>query len=144
MPPGFQLLDNFVSSITYEFSPQDGAVSRMFDALTKEAGEHGILDWGISQTRCDAPRNADVGGGRSLTQSHDILCWGMPRTAWRTCSCELSARTMRKQIDALMQRGVYRPLHMYKRESCQRAQCYYTQFKQVQTSAQQETGPGYR
>jgi len=52
MPPGFQLLDNFVSSITYEFSPQDGAVSRMFDALTKEAGEHGILDWGISQTRC--------------------------------------------------------------------------------------------
>jgi len=52
MPPGFQLLDDFVSSITYEFSPQDGAVSRMFDALTKEAGEHGILDWGISQTRC--------------------------------------------------------------------------------------------
>jgi hypothetical protein len=45
------MLDDFVASTTYEFPLMEGSVSRLFAALTKDASSHGILDWGISQTR---------------------------------------------------------------------------------------------
>ena len=51
LPAGFSLLDDFASSVTYEFPLHDGAVARVFDAMTQHAQQHGILDWGLSQTR---------------------------------------------------------------------------------------------
>ena len=58
------MLDNFATSITYEFPYQDGTVSGLFDALTQASRDHGIQDWGISQTRYDGgPHTVPSNGG---------------------------------------------------------------------------------
>ena len=97
LPAGFSLLDDFASSVTYEFPLHDGAVARVFDAMTQHAQQHGILDWGLSQTRYpgdaavgQAPKNGDVdccdhGRGRAVGPGG--------RPASRTCFCGSSART---------------------------------------------------
>ena len=51
LPAGYKMLDNFATSITYEFPYLEGSVSGLFDSLTRSSKDNGILDWGISQTR---------------------------------------------------------------------------------------------
>lgn len=43
-------LDNFTTNVSYEFQPAPGLIPRLFDEIQRNKADHGIEDWGISQT----------------------------------------------------------------------------------------------
>ena len=43
-------LDNFATNVSYEFSASPGLISELFTRIEDQKGEHGIIDWGLSQT----------------------------------------------------------------------------------------------
>ena len=51
LPPGFKKYDTFSNTISYDFSTEPGAISRLFSEIEKNKNLHGIMEWGVSQTR---------------------------------------------------------------------------------------------
>jgi len=50
LPEGFKRLDSFAGNFSYEFPYRPNVLADLFEELTERASEHGIVDWGISQT----------------------------------------------------------------------------------------------
>eukprot|EP00160_Parvularia_atlantis_P010481 Unigene2049_Nuclearia_a/m.6373 Unigene2049_Nuclearia_a/g.6373 ORF Unigene2049_Nuclearia_a/g.6373 Unigene2049_Nuclearia_a/m.6373 type:complete len:631 (-) Unigene2049_Nuclearia_a:124-2016(-) len=50
LPEGFKRIDSFAGNFSYEFPAKENAVARVFDDLSQNAKQHGIVDWGLSQT----------------------------------------------------------------------------------------------
>ncbi|KAJ3333017.1 hypothetical protein HDU76_012101 [Blyttiomyces sp. JEL0837] len=50
LPQGWRKVDAFATNTSYEFPSKPGVISYLFEAVEKSKNEHGILDWGISQT----------------------------------------------------------------------------------------------
>jgi hypothetical protein len=51
LPKGSKPIDNFEGLFSYEFVPPNGYLSTLFDRVEAEKSNHGILDWGLSQSR---------------------------------------------------------------------------------------------
>ena len=47
---GFKKLDSFTTNSSYEFKSEQGTISNLFKLIESNKKEHGILDWGVSQT----------------------------------------------------------------------------------------------
>ncbi|KAK3828786.1 MAG: hypothetical protein J3Q66DRAFT_307161 [Benniella sp.] len=50
LPIGAKKLDAFVTSESWEFETQPGLIQRLFEEIEAHKHEHGIDDWGLSQT----------------------------------------------------------------------------------------------
>jgi ABC-type multidrug transport system ATPase subunit len=51
LPKGWKRLDSFSTNMTYEFPLSSKSfVPRLFELIERDKNEHGILDWGLSQT----------------------------------------------------------------------------------------------
>ncbi|KAJ3203256.1 hypothetical protein HDU67_010287, partial [Dinochytrium kinnereticum] len=50
LPPGCKKIDAFATNTSYEFPPSNGIISSLFQQIEAGKSDHGILDWGISQT----------------------------------------------------------------------------------------------
>ncbi|KAI8361481.1 P-loop containing nucleoside triphosphate hydrolase protein [Mortierella sp. GBAus27b] len=50
LPAGAKKLDAFVTSESWEFESQPGLIQRLFEEIEAHKHEHGIDDWGLSQT----------------------------------------------------------------------------------------------
>ena len=43
-------MDAFAGTFTYEFPNAEGVLATLFEELGKNSAQHGIQDWGVSQT----------------------------------------------------------------------------------------------
>ncbi|KAF9914359.1 hypothetical protein BX616_008450 [Lobosporangium transversale] len=50
LPPNSKRLDSFVTSESWEFDNSPGLIQRLFEEIEAHKHEHGIDDWGLSQT----------------------------------------------------------------------------------------------
>ena len=50
LPPTATLLDSFVTNVSFEFEASPGLIPSLFDNIGEFGSEHGIEDWGLSQT----------------------------------------------------------------------------------------------
>ena len=50
MPQGWSRIDNYETSISYEFPATKGAISKLFMEIEANRDQIGILDWGLGQT----------------------------------------------------------------------------------------------
>ncbi|KAI9002146.1 hypothetical protein DFJ74DRAFT_696885 [Hyaloraphidium curvatum] len=50
LPPGWNKVDSFSTTASYEFVPQPGLIAKLFERVEARKEELGIDDWGISQT----------------------------------------------------------------------------------------------
>ncbi|KAJ3070542.1 hypothetical protein HDU98_006470 [Podochytrium sp. JEL0797] len=50
LPAGWKKVDAFVTNTAYEFPGSSHAISGLFEQMEMFKGEHGILEWGVSQT----------------------------------------------------------------------------------------------
>ncbi|KAF9098547.1 hypothetical protein BGX27_000767 [Mortierella sp. AM989] len=50
LPTDAKRLDSFVTSESWEFETAPGLIQRLFDEIEAHKHEHGIVDWGLSQT----------------------------------------------------------------------------------------------
>jgi len=60
LPEGFKRLDSFAGNFSYEFPYRPNVLADLFEELTERASEHGIVDWGISQTTYARARARDA------------------------------------------------------------------------------------
>jgi hypothetical protein len=50
LPPGWRKLDAFTTNTSYEFPVTAGVVGGLFKQVEAGKAEHGLIDWGISET----------------------------------------------------------------------------------------------
>ncbi len=51
LPPDAKKLDSFTTNVSYEFKPTPGLIAKIFFEIETNKKQHGIDDWGLSQTR---------------------------------------------------------------------------------------------